>query len=99
MDAIEKKDIKVVKEIVGSQIDLEEDIGEGATILIHACGVGSIKTVRFLVALGANVNARSSADFPLSNAAIEGYKEVYDYLYPRTNPTLRIIVEEDLSCR
>jgi len=53
LDTIEKGDIKVVKEIVGSQIDLEEDIGESATILMHACGVGSIKTVKFLVELGA----------------------------------------------
>ena len=97
LDAIDNEDINLVKEIVGNQIDLEEDIGEGATILMRACGVGSIKAVKFLVGLGANVNVRSGADFVLSNAAIEGYKEIYDYLYPLTNPTLRVMAEDALS--
>jgi hypothetical protein len=53
--------------------------------------------VRLLVSLGANVNVRSGADFPLSNAAIEGHKEIYDYLYPLTNSNLQVIAKEDLS--
>jgi len=97
LNAIENEDITLIKEIVGNQISLEEDIGEGATILMYACGVGSIKTVRLLVSLGANVNVRSGADFPLSNAAIEGHKEIYDYLYPLTNSNLQVIAKEDLS--
>jgi uncharacterized protein len=98
IDAIEMNDLQQLKEMVNSgfniNIRLDED---GGTALMLAAMWGKLDIVKYLVEVGADVNATAISDFALSCAAIEDHQEIYAYLYPLTSPQLRAIAETELD--
>ncbi|MBZ8182743.1 ankyrin repeat domain-containing protein [Oscillatoria salina] len=59
--------------------------------LMLAAQEGHLSIVKILVEAGANVNliAGSDSDYALYSAASGGHEEIFNYLYPLTNPELR----------
>lgn len=97
-DAIEAGDLSQIKMIISQGFDVNSRLDEdGGTALMLAAMGGKTEIVKYLVEIGADVNATAISDFALSCAALEGHREIYEYLYPLTSLELQIIAEQDLN--
>jgi uncharacterized protein len=81
-------------ERVASLIELLTDVNvqvdDGYTLLMHAVNSYRFDVVKLLIEKGSDPNIRNDDDgFALEFAAGNGYVEMYDYLYPLTETTLR----------
>lgn len=62
----------------------------GITVLMELARAGNLEFVKFLVGLGADVNAVGEpGDFALGMAARHGWQDIFDYLYPLTSEDLQ----------
>jgi ankyrin repeat protein len=74
IDAIEMNNLQKLKEMVNSGFDINIRLDEdGGTALMLAAMWGKLDIVKYLVEVGADVNATAVSDFALSCAAIEGH--------------------------
>jgi ankyrin repeat protein len=63
--------------------DLDQGVGlSGQTLLINASKAGELKTLKHLIAAGANVNAADAQEMtPMMHAALAGHKDLVVALY------------------
>lgn len=99
-EAYDRACIDVLHELIQMQVefDVNDEDGEGKTILMEIAEAGHLPLVKWLVNHGANVNAVTrKGDFALANAAIKGWQEVFDYLEPLTDLDLKEGIEGTLA--
>lgn len=74
----------------GANVNLLPSNPKHPTALILAAQEGYFDIVKTLVESGADVNIiRYGFNYALLSAASNGYKDIFDFLYPLTDPTLR----------
>lgn len=80
------RSIDQIKEslLLGADINFKDK--ENYTALIYAAQLGYLEIVKLLVEAGADVNLGDKAHLPLYYAVLEKNKDVFEYLYPLTNP-------------
>ena len=82
---IQKQDVDMMKFLIKKGLDIETKVfiyGDKATLLHLAVMIKANKVVKFLLAAGADANARNTADKPIFPAAINnGDMEVIKALY------------------
>lgn len=90
---------KAVLALINADFNPNERDEDGETILMYIASTGRLDLVKFLVEKGADVNLLDydEKSFPLNEAALYGWQEIYDYLLPLTLPKLRPIAEANLS--
>jgi ankyrin repeat protein len=75
--AIERKDLSVVKDLLGRGMGADTTDQAGNTLLMTASRVGAKDIVLYLIGAGANVNARNGfGDTALMYAALSGQTEI-----------------------
>jgi ankyrin repeat protein len=80
----------------GADVNYREDPDE-ATLLMMVAETGSLELVRLLVEAGADVNVEvcDTPSSALAAAAVQGHREVFDWLAARTDP---LVVKLALRC-
>lgn len=99
-EAYDRACIDVLHELIQIQVefDVNDEDGDGKTILMEIAEAGHLPLVKWLVNQGANVNAVTrKGDFALLNAALKGWQEVFDYLEPLTDSDLKEGIEGTLA--
>lgn len=96
--AVIKGNLAIVKVLLEGGADANYPLrsDDNYTPLFSAACNGDINIVKLLVEAGANVNCLWSSNYALEGAAECGHEEVYNYLYPLTNPELRKETKERL---
>jgi len=84
--AVEGKYIEIIKILLEAGADINFRNDEGYTALKRAAQLGYLEIVKLLVEAGADVNLGDKAHLPLYYAALEKNKDVFEHLYPLTNP-------------
>ncbi|MBE9041657.1 ankyrin repeat domain-containing protein [Oscillatoriales cyanobacterium LEGE 11467] len=82
----------------GADVNIDPDLD--MTPLMLAVHLNNLQLVKKLIDRGADVNAAGKeSNSPLSIAASEGYKKIYDYLLPLVNPNyINEFLEEGVWC-
>jgi uncharacterized protein len=79
-----------ISSLLESLSDVNTQIDEGYTLLMHAVNSNRIEVVKLLIEKGADPNIRNDDEgFALEYAASGGFVELYNYLLPLTDPTLQ----------
>jgi uncharacterized protein len=96
--AVMKRNLPIVKVLLEGGADANYPLtsNDNYTPLFSAACNGDIDIVKLLVEAGANVNCLWNSNYALEGAAECGHEEVYNYLYPLTNPELRKGIKERL---
>lgn len=83
--------------LIEGGVTVNSKFEDGDTVLMMASASGLLSVARKLVAVGADVNAvNRHGSFALLNAARNGWHELFNYLYPLTDPNLRLRAEAEL---
>lgn len=94
--AAESGAVEVVQMLLPRGVDLNAPVGrDGWTALLSAIERGHRAVVQLLVAAGANVNVWSRGETPILLAAKCEDREIYHYLYPLVNTTIRLCADRD----
>jgi ankyrin repeat protein len=88
--ATSKNFVDISNLLIEAGADVNTNPNEDLTPLSNAVSSNSIGLVRKLVEAGADVNAWGDESNPaLSLAGCDGYREIYEYLFPLVDPELR----------
>jgi ankyrin repeat protein len=94
--AAESGDTKIVQLLLARKVDVNTPIAaDGWTALLAAVKNGHHSVVQLLVAANANVNVWSRGETPVLLAAKCEEREIYNYLYPLVNTTIRLCADRD----
>ncbi len=94
--AAESGAVEIVQMLLPRGVDLNAPVGrDGWTALLSAIEHGHRAVVQLLVAAGANVNVWSRGETPILLAAKCEDREIYHYLYPLVNTTIRLCADRD----
>lgn len=92
LSAALKGNTNIVKMLLdtGADVNAVPKNPDEPSALMLAAQEGHLEVVQILVDAGADVNLiREGNTYALSSAAGNGYKDIFNYLYPLTNPELR----------
>lgn len=93
----EKWRLSYIESLLEAGADINLGLEDGLTFVAVAAGGGRLDIVKALVEAGADVNPIvEDGDYPLSNAARQGFQEIFDYLAPLTAPEERRLATMDL---
>ena len=88
-EAVENNQIEIIDILLKAGADCSLPLsGKVYPPLFIAAENGNLEIVKLLVDSGANVNQVRGDEYPLETAAAYGQEEVFNYLYPLTNPEL-----------
>lgn len=91
-DLVETGNIAVIKKLISSGYDVNQEIEDGFTLLMLAASLGNLEIVKLLVEVGANVNKVDIyGTSPLIYAANKKNWDVFNYLAPLTNSDIKEI--------
>ncbi len=94
--ASERGEVEIVQMLLPRGIDINEPVGhDNWTALLAAIEHGHKSVVQLLVTAGANVNIWSRGQTPILLAAKQEEREIYNYLYPLVNTSIRLYADRD----
>ena len=94
--AAERGAAEIVQMLLPRGIDVNEPVGhDNWTALLAAIEHGHKSVVQLLVTAGANVNIWSRGETPILLAAKREEREIYNYLYPLVNTSIRLYADRD----
>ena len=94
--AAQRGEIATIELLLQREIDVNEPVGQdGWTALLVAVAHGHLPVVQLLVQHGAKVNIWSRGETPILLAAKCEQREIYQYLYPLLNATLKLSADRD----
>ncbi len=94
--AAERGAADIVQLLLPRGIDVNEPVGQDNwTALLSAIESGHKSVVQLLVSAGANVNSWSRGQTPILLAAKCEEREIYNYLYPLVNTSIRLCADRD----
>jgi ankyrin repeat protein len=94
--AAERGEADIVQMLLPRGIDVNEPVGQDNwTALLSAISHGHKSVVQLLVTAGANVNIWSQGETPILLAAKREEREIYNYLYPLVNTSIRLCADRD----
>jgi ankyrin repeat protein len=94
--AAESGEANIVQLLLARKVDVNMPIApDGWTALLAAVKNGHQSVVQLLIAAGANVNIWSRGETPVLLAAKCEEREIYNYLYPLVNTTIRLCADRD----
>ncbi len=94
--AAESGAAEIVQMLLPRGIDVNEPVGsDNWTALLSAIQSGHKAVVQLLVTAGANVNIWSRGLTPIMLAAKREEREIYNYLYPLVNTSIRLCADRD----
>ncbi len=94
--AAERGEADIVQMLLPRGIDVNEPVGQDNwTALLSAIVNGHKSVVQLLVTAGANVNIWSRGETPILLAAKQEEREIYNYLYPLVNTSIRLCADRD----
>jgi ankyrin repeat protein len=94
--AAERGAVEIVQMLLPRGIDINEPVGhDNWTALLAAIEHGHKSVVQLLVTAGANVNIWSRGQTPILLAAKREEREIYNYLYPLVNTSIRLYADRD----
>ena len=94
--AAERGEAEIVQMLLPRGIDVNEPVGhDNWTALLSAIEHGHKSVVQLLVTAGANVNIWSRGQTPILLAAKQEEREIYNYLYPLVNTSIRLCADRD----
>jgi ankyrin repeat protein len=94
--AAERCEVEIIQMLLPRGVNVNEPVGQdGWTALLSAIKNGHRSVVQLLVTAGANVNVWSRGETPILLAAKCEEREIYNYLYPLVNTTIRLCADRD----
>jgi ankyrin repeat protein len=94
--AAERGEVEIIQLLLARRVDVNTPVGaDGWTALLSAIENGHRSVVRILVTAGANVNVWSRGETPILLAAKCEEREIYNYLYPLVNTSIRLCADRD----
>jgi ankyrin repeat protein len=94
--AAERGEAEIVQMLLPRGIDVNEPVGhDNWTALLSAIAHGHKSVVQLLVTAGANVNIWSREETPILLAAKCEERDIYNYLYPLVNTSIRLCADRD----
>jgi ankyrin repeat protein len=94
--AAESGEVEIIQMLLPRGVDVNAPVGQdGWTALLSAIKNGHRSVVQLLVTAGANVNIWSRGETPILLAAKCEEREIYQYLYPLVNTTIRLCADRD----
>jgi ankyrin repeat protein len=94
--AAENGEANMIQLLLARKIDVNMPIApDGWTALLAAVKNGHQAVVQLLIAAGANINVWSRGETPVLLAAKCEEREIYNYLYPLVNTTIRLCADRD----
>jgi ankyrin repeat protein len=94
--AAERGEAEIIQMLLPRGIDVNEPVGPDSwTALLSAIKCGHKAVVQLLVTAGANVNVWSQNETPILLAAKCEERDIYNYLYPLVNTSIRLYADRD----
>jgi ankyrin repeat protein len=94
--AAENGESNMIQLLLARKIDVNMPIApDGWTALLAAVKNGHQAVVQLLIAAGANINVWSRGETPVLLAAKCEEREIYNYLYPLVNTSIRLCADRD----
>ncbi|WP_310418579.1 ankyrin repeat domain-containing protein [Chamaesiphon sp. OTE_8_metabat_110] len=94
--AAERGEVEIIQMLLPRGVDVNAPVGQdGWTALLSAIKNGHRSVVQLLVTAGANVNVWSRGETPILLAAKCEDRDIYHYLYPLVNTTIRLCADRD----
>jgi ankyrin repeat protein len=94
--AAERGEVDIVQMLLPRGVDVNAPVGrDGWTALLSAIQNGHRAVVQLLVTAGSNVNVWSRGETPILLAAKCEEREIYNYLYPLVNTSIRLCADRD----
>ncbi len=94
--AAERGEVEIIQMLLPRGADVNAPVGQdGWTALLSAIKNGHRSVVQLLVTAGANVNVWSQGETPILLAAKCEDRDIYNYLYPLVNTTIRLCADRD----
>jgi ankyrin repeat protein len=94
--AAERGEVEIIQMLLPRGVDVNSPVGQdGWTALLSAIKNGHRAVVQLLVTAGANVNVWSRGETPILLAAKCEDRDIYNYLYPLVNTTIRLCADRD----
>jgi ankyrin repeat protein len=94
--AAENGEAEIIQLLLARRVDVNTPIApDGWTALLAAIQNGHRAVVQLLVTAGANVNVWSRGETPVILAAKCEERDIYNYLYPIVNTTIRLCADRD----
>jgi ankyrin repeat protein len=94
--AAERGELEILQMLLPRGVDVNSPVGQdGWTALLSAIKNGHRSVVQLLVTAGANVNIWSQGETPILLAAKREERDIYNYLYPLVNTTIRLCADRD----
>jgi ankyrin repeat protein len=94
--AAERGEADIVQMLLPRGIDVNEPVGhDNWTALLSAIAYGHKSVVQLLITAGANVNIWSRGETPILLAAKREERDIYNYLYPLVNTSIRLCADRD----
>ena len=94
--AAERGEVEIIQMLLPRGVDVNAPVGQdGWTALLSAIEHGHRSVVQLLVTAGANVNVWSRGETPILLAAKCEDRDIYNYLYPLVNTTIRLCADRD----
>jgi ankyrin repeat protein len=94
--AAENGEAEMIQLLLARRVDVNTPIApDGWTALLAAIQNGHRAVVQLLVTAGANVNVWSRGETPVILAAKCEERDIYNYLYPIVNTTIRLCADRD----
>ncbi len=94
--AAERGEAEIIQLLLPRGVDVNEPVGQdGWTALLSAIKNGHRAVVQLLVTAGAKVNIWSRGETPILLAAKCEEREIYQYLYPLVNISIRLCADRD----
>ncbi len=94
--AAERGEVEIIQMLLPRGVDVNAPVGQdGWTALLSAIKNGHRSVVQLLVTAGANVNVWSRGETPILLAAKCEDRDIYNYLYPLVNTTIRLCADRD----
>ena len=94
--AAERGEVEIIQMLLPRGVDVNAPVGrDGWTALLSSIKNGHRSVVQLLVTAGANVNVWSRGETPILLAAKCEDRDIYNYLYPLVNTTIRLCADRD----
>jgi ankyrin repeat protein len=94
--AAERGEVEIIQMLLPRGVDVNAPVSQdGWTALLSAIGNGHRSVVQLLVTAGANINVWSRGETPILLAAKSEEREIYNYLYPLVNTSIRLCADRD----